>query len=74
MYLRGSLEKADITADNTSDENAFYLSGGYLFHDKRGVELGVNYTRYSSIDKKIPPTTTSILTTTTAWSVRSVLT
>lgn len=41
VYLRGSFEKADITTDNVSDENAFYLSGGFLFHDKMGVELGI---------------------------------
>lgn len=41
IYVRGSFEKADVTTDNISDENAFYLSGGYLFHDKFGVELGV---------------------------------
>ncbi|WP_027962475.1 OmpW/AlkL family protein [Halomonas halodenitrificans] len=41
VYVRGSFEKADVTTDNVSDENAFYLSGGYLFHDKMGVELGV---------------------------------
>lgn len=40
-YVRGSFEKADIKTDNISDENAFYLSGGYLFHDKMGVELGI---------------------------------
>ncbi|WP_300271940.1 OmpW family outer membrane protein [Halomonas sp.] len=41
IYVRGSFEKADVTTDNISDENAFYLSGGYLFHDKMGVELGI---------------------------------
>lgn len=41
VYVRASFEKADVTTDNISDENAFYLSGGYLFHDKMGVELGV---------------------------------
>ncbi|MDT0500424.1 MULTISPECIES: OmpW family outer membrane protein [unclassified Halomonas] len=41
VYVRGSFEKAEVTTDNISDENAFYLSGGYLFHDKMGVELGV---------------------------------
>lgn len=41
IYVRGSFEKAEVTTDNISDENAFYLSGGYLFHDKMGVELGI---------------------------------
>lgn len=40
-YVRGSFEKAEITTDNVSDEKAFYLSGGYFFHDKMGVELGI---------------------------------
>lgn len=40
-FIRGSFEKAEVATDNISDENAFYLSGGYLFHDKLGVELGI---------------------------------
>lgn len=41
IFVRASFEKADITTDNISDENAFYVAGGYLFHDKMGVELGI---------------------------------
>lgn len=40
-YVRASFEKADVETDNVSDENSFHLSGGYLFHDKIGVELGI---------------------------------
>ena len=40
-YIRGSFEKIDVTTDNISDEKGVYLAGGYLFHDKFGVELGI---------------------------------
>ncbi|MCH4565049.1 hypothetical protein MKP05_18280 [Halomonas sp. EGI 63088] len=38
LYVRGSFEKADVTTDNISDESGFSLAGGYLFHDKVGME------------------------------------
>jgi len=41
VYVRGEFTKADISADEFSRENAFGLAGGYLFHDKLGVELGI---------------------------------
>lgn len=41
FFIRGSFEKADVETDNISDETGAYLSGGYLFHDKFGVELGL---------------------------------
>lgn len=41
IFVRGGVEKADVATDNFSNETAFYLAGGYLFHDKMGVELGV---------------------------------
>lgn len=41
LYLRAGVEKADISADEFSEENNFHLAGGYLFHDKLGLELGI---------------------------------
>lgn len=41
IYIRGGFEKVDVTTDNISDETGVYLAGGYLFHDKFGVELGI---------------------------------
>ncbi len=41
VYVRGEFVKADIGAEELSRENAFGLAGGYLLHDKLGVELGI---------------------------------
>lgn len=41
VYVRGELGKSDLDTDALSRENAFGLAGGYLFHDKLGVELGI---------------------------------
>lgn len=40
-YVRAGFEKADISADELSRESNFYLAGGYLLHDKFGVEAGI---------------------------------
>ena len=41
VYVRGEFEKSDINGDELSKENAFGLAGGYLFHDKLGMELSI---------------------------------
>ena len=41
VYVRGEFEKSEVNGDELSKENAFGLAGGYLFHDKLGVELGI---------------------------------
>lgn len=41
VYVRGEFKKADLEADELSRENSFGLAGGYLFHNKLGVELGI---------------------------------
>jgi|AntDeeMinimDraft_5_1070356.scaffolds.fasta_scaffold23846_2 outer membrane protein len=41
IYVRAGIEKADISADELSRENNFNLAGGYLLHDKLGLEVGI---------------------------------
>lgn len=41
LYLRASVEKADINADEFSREKSYYLAGGFQLHDKLGIEAGI---------------------------------
>ncbi|MBB3140774.1 OmpW/AlkL family protein [Halomonas organivorans] len=42
VYVRGGYAKSDIKTHNVSDEGGATLAGGYLFHDKFGIELSTS--------------------------------